>query len=70
MVVWDGSIVEMIMTIEFFEIKCDGVMPDSHSGNKSDIFHHSNKNNQLKRQVWPPKETIRCPDVDLSILLE
>ena len=23
--------------------------------NKSDIFHHNNKNNQLKRQVWSPK---------------
>jgi len=27
----------------------DGIMPDSHLGNKSDIFHHNNKNNQLKR---------------------
>jgi len=31
------------------------VMLNSHLGNKSDIFHHNNKNNQLKRQVWPPK---------------
>ena len=46
------------------------VMLDSHLGNKSNIFHHNNKNNQLERRVWPTKETIRCLVVDLSILLE
>jgi len=34
----------------------DGVMPDSCLGNKNDIFHHNNKNNQLERRVWPPKD--------------
>jgi len=34
----------------------DAVMPDSYLGNKSDIFHHNNKNNQLERRVWPPRD--------------
>jgi len=34
----------------------DVVMSDSCLGNKSDIFHHNNKNNQLERQVRPPKD--------------
>ena len=34
----------------------DVVMPDSHLGNKSDIFYHNNENNQLKRRVWPPRD--------------
>jgi len=46
------------------------VTPDSHLGNKSDIFHHNNKNNQLERRVWPPRDIIRCPVVDSSIPLE
>jgi len=46
------------------------VMPDSHLGNKSDIFYHNNKNNQLERQVQPPRDIIRCPVGDLSIPLE
>jgi len=28
------------------------VTPNSCLGNKSDIFHHNNKNNQLERRVW------------------
>jgi len=32
------------------------VMLDSHLSHKSDIFHLNNKNNQLERQVWPPKD--------------
>jgi len=32
------------------------VTPDSHLGNKSDIFHHNHKNNQLERRVWPPRD--------------
>jgi len=32
------------------------IMPDSCLGNKSDIFYHNNENNQLKRQVQPPKD--------------
>jgi len=46
------------------------VMLDSHSGNKSDIFHHNNENNQLERRVQPPRDIIRCPVMDLSIPLE
>ena len=33
-----------------------GVTPDSCLDNKSDIFHHNNENNQLKRQVRPPRD--------------
>jgi len=33
-----------------------GVMPDSHLGRKRDIFYLNNKNNQLKRRVWPPRD--------------
>jgi len=29
---------------------------DSRLGNKSDIFHHNNENNQLERRVWPPRD--------------
>jgi len=32
------------------------IMPDSCLGNKSDIFYYNNENNQLKRQVQPPKD--------------
>jgi len=32
------------------------IMPDSCLGNKSDIFHYNNENNQLKRQVWPLRD--------------
>jgi len=32
------------------------ITPDSCLGNKSNIFHHNNKNNQLERQVRPPKD--------------
>jgi len=40
-----------------FKYKADtSVMPDSCLGNKSDIFYHNNKNNQLERQVWPPRD--------------
>jgi len=46
------------------------VMLDSCLGNKSDIFYHNNENNQLERQVRPPRETIRCPVMDSSIPLE
>jgi len=31
-------------------------MPDSCLGNKSDIFYHNNKNNQLERQVQLPRD--------------
>jgi len=34
----------------------DVVMPDSCLGNKSDIFHHNNENNQLKKRVRPPRD--------------
>jgi len=37
-------------------ILADSVMPDSCLGNKSDIFHHNNENNQLERQVQPPRD--------------
>jgi len=40
---------------EMLAIIC-AVTPDSCLGNKSDIFHHNNKNNQLERRVWPPKD--------------
>ena len=33
-----------------------GVTPDSCLGNKSNIFHHNNKNNQLERQVRSPRD--------------
>jgi len=40
-----------------FAIKClNAVMLDSRLGNKSDIFHHNNENNQLERRVWPPRD--------------
>jgi len=32
------------------------VMLNSHLGNKSDIFYHNHENNQLKRQVRPPRD--------------
>jgi len=32
------------------------IMPDSHLDNKSNIFHHNNKNNQLEKWVQPPKD--------------
>jgi len=32
------------------------VMLDSCLDNKSDIFHHNNKNNQLERRVQPPRD--------------
>jgi len=32
------------------------VMLDSHLGNKSDIFHHNKKNNQLERRVRSPRD--------------
>ena len=32
------------------------VMPDSHLGNKRNIFYLNNENNQLKRRVRPPKD--------------
>jgi len=39
-----------------FHYRTCAIMLDSCLGNKSDIFHHNNKNNQLERQVWPPKD--------------
>jgi len=33
------------------------VTSDSYLGDRSDNFHHNNKNNQLKRQVQPPRDT-------------
>ena len=36
--------------------KGDVVTLDSCLDNKSDIFHHNNENNQLERQVRPPKD--------------
>jgi len=33
----------------------NAVTLNSHLGNKSDIFHYNHKNNQLERQVQPPK---------------
>jgi len=32
------------------------VILDSHLGKISDYFHSNNENNQLKRQVWPPRD--------------
>ena len=29
------------------------VIPNNCLGNKSNVFYYNNKNNQLKRQVWP-----------------
>jgi len=43
---------------------------DSHLGKISDYFHYNNKNNQLKRKVWPPEMFLRCPVMNLSIPLE
>jgi len=34
----------------------DGVTPYKHLGKISDILHLNNKNNQLERQAWPPKD--------------
>jgi len=31
-------------------------MPDSYLGHKSNYFHFNNENNQLKRQVQPPRD--------------
>jgi len=39
-----------------FRKEYPNIMPDSCLGNKSDIFYYNNENNQLKRQVQPPKD--------------
>jgi len=36
--------------------KLYSVTLDSHLDNKSDIFHHNHENNQLERQVQPPRD--------------
>jgi len=38
------------------ERESGAVTPDSCLGNKSDIFHHNNENNQLERRVQPPRD--------------
>jgi len=42
--------------INFAMTYLSGVMPDSHLGNKRDIFYLNNKNNQLERRVQPPRD--------------
>ena len=42
--------------INFAMTYLSGVMPDSHLGNKRDIFYLNNKNNQLERRVQPPSD--------------
>jgi len=38
------------------KIPSNVVMPDSHLGNKSGIFHYNNENNQLKKQVQSSRD--------------
>jgi len=40
----------------FLETRHSSVMLDGHLGKISNDFHSNNKNNQLKRQVWPSRD--------------
>jgi len=40
---------EPFTSLKIISLNHYAVTPDSHLGNKSDIFHHNNENNQLKR---------------------
>jgi len=40
----------------FFRSLGTAVTPYKCLGKISDIFHHNNKNNQLERRAWPPKD--------------
>ena len=45
-----------------------GVMPYKCLGNKSNIFHHNNENNQLERRVQPPRDVPQIPSRGLKHL--
>jgi len=51
---WDKATPSSVQRSEAYS--GPGVTPDSCLGNKSDIFHHNNKNNQLKRRVRPLRD--------------
>ena len=44
----------------------DSAMPDSYLGNKSDIFHYIHENNQLKKQVQPPRDVFQMSSCGLE----
>jgi len=46
------------------------VMPDSHSGNKVTFFTIITRITSLRDKFGPPRDIIRYPVVDSSILLE
>jgi len=47
---------EVLKRLQFNDLYA--VMLDSCLGNKSDIFYYNNENNQLERQVWPPRDVL------------